>query len=100
MAASAAAGPGPGDGDANLTAAQQSWVRAVATPDGVIDADLVVLGTGVRPASDLAAASGVPVGPSRGIVTDARMRTPVDGVWAAGDCAETRHRVTGRYNLA
>ena len=72
------------------------WVRAVATPDGVIDADLVVLGTGVRPASDLAAASGVPVGPSRGIVTDARMRTPVDGVWAAGDCAETRHRVTGR----
>ncbi|MGA1077514.1 MAG: FAD-dependent oxidoreductase [Nitriliruptoraceae bacterium] len=72
------------------------WVRAVATPDGVIDADLVVLGTGVRPASDLAAAAGVPVGPSRGIVTDARMRTPVDGVWAAGDCAETRHRVTGR----
>jgi NADPH-dependent 2,4-dienoyl-CoA reductase/sulfur reductase-like enzyme len=71
------------------------WVRAVATPDGVIDADLVVLGTGVRPASDLAAAAGVPVGPSRGIVTDARMRTPVDGVWAAGDCAETRHRVTG-----
>ncbi|MGA1775222.1 MAG: FAD-dependent oxidoreductase [Nitriliruptoraceae bacterium] len=72
------------------------WVRAVATPDGVVDADLVVLGTGVRPASDLAAAAGVPVGPSRGIVTDARMRTPVDGVWAAGDCAETRHRVTGR----
>ena len=72
------------------------WVRAVATPDGAIDADLVVLGTGVRPASDLAAAAGVPIGPSRGVVTDPRMRTPVDGVWAAGDCAETVHRVTGR----
>ena len=34
MAASAAAGPGPGDGDANLTAAQHSWVRAVATGKG------------------------------------------------------------------
>ena len=72
------------------------WVRAVAIPDGTIDTDLVVLGTGVRPASDLAAAAGVPVGPSRGIVTDPRMRTPVDGVWAAGDCAETVHRITGR----
>ena len=72
------------------------WVRAVTIPDGTIDTDLVVLGTGVRPASDLAAAAGVPVGPSRGIVTDPRMRTPVDGVWAAGDCAETVHRVTGR----
>jgi NADPH-dependent 2,4-dienoyl-CoA reductase/sulfur reductase-like enzyme len=72
------------------------WVHAVTTPDGAIDADLVVLGTGVRPASDLAAAAGVPTGPSRGIVTDPRMRTPVDGVWAAGDCVETVHRVTGR----
>ena len=71
------------------------WIRAVATPDGAIDADLVVLGTGVRPGSDLAAAAGVPVGPSGGIVTDPRMRTPADGVWAAGDCAETVHRVTG-----
>jgi NADPH-dependent 2,4-dienoyl-CoA reductase/sulfur reductase-like enzyme len=72
------------------------WVRAVTTPDGTLDADLVVLGTGVRPASDLAAAAGVPVGPSRGIVTDPRMRTPVPGVWSAGDCAETLHRVSGR----
>ncbi len=72
------------------------WVRAVTTPDATIDADLVVLGTGVRPGSDLAAAAGLPIGPSRGIVTDRRMRTPVDGVWAAGDCAETVHRVTGR----
>ena len=72
------------------------WVRAVTTPDGTIETDLVVLGTGVRPASDLAAAAGVPIGPSRGLVTDPRMRTPIDGVWAAGDCAETVHRVTGR----
>ncbi len=72
------------------------WVRAVTTPDGTIDTDLVVLGTGTRPRSDLAAAAGIPIGPSRGIVTDDRQRTPVDGVWAAGDCAETTHRVSGR----
>jgi NADPH-dependent 2,4-dienoyl-CoA reductase/sulfur reductase-like enzyme len=70
------------------------WVRAVATAEGTIDADLVVLGTGTRPFSDLARDAGVPIGPSRGIVTDRKQRTPVDGVWAAGDCAETFHRVS------
>jgi len=79
-----------------VEADEAGWVRAVATPDGSIPADLVILGTGTRPRSDLAAAAGVPIGPSRGIVTDARQRTPVDGVWAAGDCAETNHRVSGR----
>jgi NADPH-dependent 2,4-dienoyl-CoA reductase/sulfur reductase-like enzyme len=71
------------------------WVRAVTTPDGTIEADLVVLGTGVRPRSALAEAAGIPIGPSGGIVTDDRQATAVGGVWAAGDCAETTHRVSG-----
>ncbi len=79
-----------------VAAGDDGWVRAVTTPDGEIEADLVVLGTGTRPRSDLAAAAGIPIGPSRGIVTDAHQRTPVDGVWAAGDCSETIHRVSGR----
>jgi NADPH-dependent 2,4-dienoyl-CoA reductase/sulfur reductase-like enzyme len=74
---------------------EDGWVRAVITPDGNIDCDLVILGTGTRPRSDLAAAAGIPVGPSRGIVTDSRQRTSISGVWAAGDCAETTHRVSG-----
>lgn len=72
------------------------WVRAITTPDGTVDADLVILGTGTRPRSDLAAAADVPIGPSRGIVVDERQRTPIDGVWAAGDCAQTRHRISDR----
>jgi NADPH-dependent 2,4-dienoyl-CoA reductase/sulfur reductase-like enzyme len=70
------------------------WVRGVATADGTVEADLVVLGTGTRPFSDLAADAGIPIGVSGGIVTDRRQRTPVEGVWAAGDCAETFHRVS------
>jgi NADPH-dependent 2,4-dienoyl-CoA reductase/sulfur reductase-like enzyme len=72
------------------------YVRAVSTADGTIDADIVVLGTGTRPFADLADVAGIPIGPSRGIVVDRRQRTPVDGVWAAGDCAETFHRVSQR----
>jgi NADPH-dependent 2,4-dienoyl-CoA reductase/sulfur reductase-like enzyme len=72
------------------------WVRAVTAGDTTIEADMVVLGTGTRPFSDLAREAGIPTGPSRGIVTDRKQRTPVDGVWAAGDCAETFHRISKR----
>jgi len=78
-----------------IEAGADGWVRAVSTPDGSIDTDLVVFGTGVRPRSALAHAAGIPIGPSGGIVTDDRQATPVAGVWAAGDCAETTHRVSG-----
>jgi NADPH-dependent 2,4-dienoyl-CoA reductase/sulfur reductase-like enzyme len=71
-------------------------VRAVATKERTLPADLVVLGLGVRPNSELADRAGLPVGPTKGIVTDRRMRTGAEGVWAAGDCVETFHRISRR----
>jgi NADPH-dependent 2,4-dienoyl-CoA reductase/sulfur reductase-like enzyme len=72
-------------------------VRGVVTGDGTLPADIVVLGLGVRPNTDLAAEAGVPLGITGGIPTDLRMRVPgTDGVWAAGDCVETVHLVSGR----
>jgi NADPH-dependent 2,4-dienoyl-CoA reductase/sulfur reductase-like enzyme len=61
-----------------------------------LPADLVVLGLGVRPNVALAEAAGVPLGESGGIAVDQRMRTAVEGVWAAGDCVESRHRLSGQ----
>lgn len=70
---------------------------AVHTASGrELPADLVVLGLGVRPNVSLAATAGVPIGPSGGIAVDMRMRTQVEGVWAAGDCVESWHRVSGQ----
>ncbi|MEA2157347.1 MAG: hypothetical protein QOE11_3487 [Solirubrobacteraceae bacterium] len=67
-------------------------VRAVGVGGGEsIPADVVVIGVGVRPDSALAAAAGLERGPHGGIVVDARMRTSIDGIWAAGDCCETHH---------
>ena len=59
-----------------------------------LPADLVVLGLGARPDVALAKAAGVPLGSSGGIAVDQRMRTGVEGVWAAGDCVESVHRLT------
>ncbi|WP_440083331.1 FAD-dependent oxidoreductase [Streptosporangium sp. LJ11] len=71
-------------------------VTAARTENRTLPADLVVLGLGTRPNSALAEAAGIPVGETSGIVTDRRMRTPVEGVWAAGDCVENFHRVSRR----
>ncbi len=69
-------------------------VTAVIAGDHVIPTDLVVLGLGVKPNVAMVQAAGVPLGPSGGIAVDQQMRTQVEGVWAAGDCVESFHRVT------
>ncbi len=51
----------------------------------------------MKPASRLAREAGVETGPTGGIVTDRRMRTRSERVWAAGDCVESRHLVSGGY---
>ena len=71
-------------------------VRAVTTNGRELPADLVILGLGVRPNVDVASAAGVPVGAAGGIAVDQRMRTTVEGVWAAGDCVESFHLVSRR----
>ncbi|WP_127497711.1 FAD-dependent oxidoreductase [Actinoplanes solisilvae] len=72
-------------------------VRGVVTADGTIPADIVVLGLGVRPNSALARDAGLAVGSTGGVRTDLRMRAEgTEGVWAVGDCVETRHLLTGQ----
>ena len=60
------------------------------------DADIVLLGIGSEPEVALAEAAGIPLGASGAIAVDDRQRTPIEGVWSAGDCAEAVHRVSGQ----
>lgn len=68
----------------------------VSTDQGEIAADLVVLGLGVQPNSEIAGDAGVTLGVRNAIRVDRRQQTSVDGVYAAGDCAESFHRVSRR----
>jgi NADPH-dependent 2,4-dienoyl-CoA reductase/sulfur reductase-like enzyme len=58
----------------------------IALADGeLLAADLVVTAVGVRPAVNWLAGSAIEL--ENGIAVDAGLRTSVDGIWAAGDCA-------------
>jgi NADPH-dependent 2,4-dienoyl-CoA reductase/sulfur reductase-like enzyme len=59
-------------------------------------ADLVVIATGFRPNAELAEAAGIEIGASGAIRVSEALETNLHGVYAAGDCAEVTHRVTGR----
>ncbi|MCS7365272.1 MAG: FAD-dependent oxidoreductase, partial [archaeon GB-1867-035] len=56
--------------------------------------NFVVMATGVRPNVDLARTAGIAIGRFGGIVTDERMQTSNEQMYAAGDCAETVHLIT------
>ena len=62
----------------------------------VAGADLVIAATGVRPNVEVSADAGVELGHTGAIRVDEHMETNLPGVYAAGDCAETLHLVTGR----
>ncbi len=90
-----------GEGVESFEVGGDGAVRAVVTSVGTVPADVVVVGLGARPNSSLAADAGIPIGPSGGIVVDRRQHTPVDHVWATGDCVESFHRVSRRpVNIA
>jgi len=61
-----------------------------------VPADLILLATGLRPNAEIAFEAGVARGVAGAISVDERMQTNLGGVYAAGDCAETMHLVTGR----
>jgi NADH oxidase (H2O2-forming) len=69
-------------------------VRAVATSDGEIACDLVVVCTHKEPQTGLGAAAGLATGSAGGFIVDETMASSVPDVWAAGDCAEIPHGVS------
>jgi NADPH-dependent 2,4-dienoyl-CoA reductase/sulfur reductase-like enzyme len=70
-------------------------VSALETPTERFDVDCVLIGIGIRPNVDLVRDTPIECGDSGAIATDEYGRTTVEDVYAAGDCAEMRHAVTG-----
>jgi 3-phenylpropionate/trans-cinnamate dioxygenase ferredoxin reductase subunit len=75
-------------------------VTGVRTSNGdVIPADLVIVGVGVQPNTELAAEAGIEVATpdnGSGIVTGPDLRTSAEDVYAAGDVVRWEHPLFGR----
>lgn len=63
--------------------------------DVTLNADLVLMAIGVQPNSELASQAGIAVGADSAITVDRKMRTSDEAIYAAGDCADAYHVVTG-----
>lgn len=76
-----------GDGDGGI--------EGIITDGGRIPADVVLVGIGIEPNTGLLDGTDVELGESGAVAIDEYGRTNREDVYAAGDCAEMRHAVTG-----
>ena len=75
---------------------KEGKVTHVQTVLREIEADAVLLSLGIRPQVELAKQAGLRIGETGAIWVNEKMETSMGGIYAAGDCAETTHLVTGR----
>lgn len=75
-------------------------VESACFADGTcIDADMVILATGVRPELDLAKMAGCDVG-RWAIIVDEKMETSVPDIYAVGDCVESKDLILGSNTIS
>jgi len=74
-------------------------IRARTDHGETHDADLAIVGIGVRPEAALAQEAGLDLGTLGGIRVDDSLRTSDPAIWAVGDVVEVKNRVTGDWQL-
>jgi NADPH-dependent 2,4-dienoyl-CoA reductase/sulfur reductase-like enzyme/rhodanese-related sulfurtransferase len=85
-----------GEGARAIEADARGRACRVVTEHRAIEADIVIMAAGVRPRGGLARAAGLLVSPRGGIIVDERLQTSDPDIFAAGDCIETTHLVSGK----
>ncbi|MCF7803457.1 MAG: FAD-dependent oxidoreductase [Candidatus Marinimicrobia bacterium] len=64
--------------------------------DESLPVEMIILGTGIRPNADLAERAGLATGEFGGITVDDHLLTDDPDIYAAGDCVEQHHLVSGK----
>ncbi|MBL8890756.1 MAG: FAD-dependent oxidoreductase [Planctomycetaceae bacterium] len=85
-----------GDGIQKVMLDRAGGASGVMLASGkVLDADLVILGLGVRPQTQLAVDAGLQIGASGGIATNRWLQSSDPHIYAVGDAAEYPYGPTG-----
>jgi NADPH-dependent 2,4-dienoyl-CoA reductase/sulfur reductase-like enzyme len=61
------------------------------------DCEMVIVAVGVKPNAALGAAAGLDTGVKGALVVNRKMESKLRDIYAAGDCAETFHRLLNRH---
>lgn len=79
-----------------VTALQgENTVSSVSTTAGDFPADIVIISIGIRPATAFLESTGIAL--HRGaVVVDEYQKTSLDHIYAVGDCAIVKNRITGQ----
>jgi len=75
---------------------KEGKVTDVQTVSREIEADAVLMSLGIRPQVELAKQAGLRIGETGAIWINEKMETSAEGIYAAGDCVETNHLITGK----
>ncbi len=70
--------------------------RVLLSGGGELESDIIIMAAGIRPETELFKDSILETGEFGGILVNDKMETNIPGVYAAGDCCETRCLITGR----
>lgn len=71
----------------------ETTVQGVKTDKTEYRADLVMLCIGVKPATQFLKGSGIALAANGAVIIDREMRTNIEHIYSAGDCAEVYHKV-------
>ena len=78
------------------SAAEITHDNVILSDGKEIGADLVLVSTGIKPNTELAAEAGIELGISGAIRVNTRMQTNLTDIYACGDCTEQFHVITGK----
>ncbi len=79
-----------------LCAEQSESGLKIVCDDLALNADMVLAAVGIAPNSKIASDAGLKLGVSQSISVDKMLRTSDENIYAAGDCADAYHVVTGK----
>lgn len=74
----------------------QNNVKRFTTAKGIYETEMVILACGVKPNVDLARECGLEIGETGAIKVNQYLQTSDPEIYAAGDCVENIHLVTGK----
>jgi len=80
-----------------ISVGKNGGLIAEADKDLRVAADMILAATGVIPSVSLAASAGIELAQSGAIAVNRRMEINIADIYAAGDCAQTWHRMLNRH---